>query len=160
MSYVSSSLISGEEVKHWGKVHYFIFLKPVILGFITVAIIISAMANKMPEAALFSVVFAIPGFIYFIQSIIWYFTTEYAITDRRIILKTGLISRKASELFLNKAEGLKIDQGIIGRIFNYGTISMDGTGGTKDNYRYLYAPMLFRKRMNEFVEAANKAQKS
>jgi uncharacterized membrane protein YdbT with pleckstrin-like domain len=66
---------------------------------------------------------------------IW--TTEYAVTNKRIIKKTGLISRKTKEIYLSHVESISIDQGILGRILNFGTIVIIGTGGTRNYMKSL-----------------------
>jgi uncharacterized membrane protein YdbT with pleckstrin-like domain len=80
-------------------------------------------------------------------------TTEFAVTDRRIIAKSGLIARDTVEMFLDKVESLNVDQTIIGRIFNYGTIKVRGTGSTEEPFRNISGPMALRK---QFMAAADK----
>jgi hypothetical protein len=57
---------------------------------------------------------------------------EWLLTSRRVIIKVGLISRRTIEMNLERIESIGVDQGIFGRIFGYGTITMIGTGGTKE----------------------------
>ncbi len=80
-------------------------------------------------------------------------TTEFAVTDRRIIAKSGLVARKTVEMFLDKVESLNVDQTIAGRIFNYGTITVRGTGSTEEPFKNISGPMALRK---QFMAAADK----
>lgn len=57
-------------------------------------------------------------------------TTEFAVTNKRVIVKRGFIRRDAEELRLGKVESVKVDQSITGRILRFSTISVIGTGGT------------------------------
>lgn len=57
-------------------------------------------------------------------------TTEFAITNKRVIFKSGFLRRDADELRLEKVETVKVDQSITGRILRYSTITVVGTGGT------------------------------
>ena len=57
-------------------------------------------------------------------------TTELALTNRRIIAKSGLIRRNTIELKTNRVESLEVNQGILGRIFNFGSIVVKGVGGS------------------------------
>jgi len=79
-------------------------------------------------------------------------STEFAVTDRRVIAKTGLIGRKTVEMFLDKVESLNVDQSIAGRIFNYGTVTVRGTGSTEEPIRNISGPMPLRK---QFMAAAD-----
>ena len=74
----------------------------------------------------------------------------YAVTNKRVILKSGIIRRDALELMLNKCEGIRINQGIWARIFNYGTLLVT-TGGMTNTFRFVSAPMKFRQAINERV---------
>jgi uncharacterized membrane protein YdbT with pleckstrin-like domain len=62
-----------------------------------------------------------------------------------VIFKVGLINRRTLELVLAKLETIGVEQGIPGRIFNYGTIIVTGTGGTKEPFRDIADPLEFRK---------------
>ena len=72
------------------------------------------------------------------------------------MIKVGWIKRSSLELLLDKVEGVLVDQSIPGRIFNYGIITIIGTGGTKDSFPYIPNPLLFRKNVEEAVEEFEK----
>ena len=76
---------------------------------------------------------------------------EFAITNKRIIVKTGLISRKTLEMNLSKIESVNVDQSIIARIFGHGSIRITGTGGTKESFPTIRNPLEFRKKFQEFA---------
>lgn len=85
----------------------------------------------------------------FIAPMIDRYSDEFAITNRRVIIKTGLISRKTFEMNLSKIESVNVDQGILGRIFGYGTITIVGSGGTKETFPKIQNPLGFRKKFQE-----------
>jgi uncharacterized membrane protein YdbT with pleckstrin-like domain len=85
----------------------------------------------------------------FIVPIINKYTDEFAITNKRIIVKTGLISRRTLEMNLSKIESVNVDQGILGRILGYGTIRIIGTGGTKEVFPKINEPLQFRRKFQE-----------
>jgi uncharacterized membrane protein YdbT with pleckstrin-like domain len=66
-----------------------------------------------------------------IKNLITYFTTEYGITNTRVISKQGLIRRDIEEINLSSIESINVNQSIIGRILNYGTIIVSGRGTSK-----------------------------
>lgn len=76
-----------------------------------------------------------------------YLTSEFAITNKRVVLKTGLIRRQAVEPLLQKVEGMGVDQSILGRIMNYGTVVFSGTGGSADGFEYVSAPLNLKKNL-------------
>ncbi|MDN3678410.1 PH domain-containing protein [Flavobacterium paronense] len=85
----------------------------------------------------------------FIAPLIDKYSDEFAITNRRVIIKTGLISRKTFEMNLSKIESVNVDQGILGRILGYGTITIVGTGGSREVFPKISNPIEFRKKFQE-----------
>lgn len=75
--------------------------------------------------------------------------SEFVITNRRIVIKTGFISRSTFEMNLTKIETVNVDQSVMGRILNYGSITIIGTGGTKEIFHNIARPMEFRKAFQE-----------
>jgi len=86
-----------------------------------------------------------------IDQIITFITSEFIITNKRVIAKIGLIRRKSIEVLLNKVEGIQVNQGILARILGYGTITVGGTGGTKDPFKNIRSPIEFRKKAQEQI---------
>jgi uncharacterized membrane protein YdbT with pleckstrin-like domain len=119
MSYVSDNLIKDETVRYEGHLHWMTFLS--LRGLLSL----------------------------FILPLVEYLTSEFAITNKRIIVKQGFVSRRTMELNLNKVESVSVDQSILGRILNYGSITVLGTGGTREQFANLAAPLEFRKRFQE-----------
>lgn len=120
-SYVNNHLIANEQVAYEAKPHWIIFLS---------------------WPALFS---------FFILPLIHYYTSEYVITNRRIIIKVGLIARNTLEMNLSKIESVNVNQSILGRILGFGSITVIGTGGTQESFSGIANPMAFRQRFQELV---------
>jgi uncharacterized membrane protein YdbT with pleckstrin-like domain len=74
----------------------------------------------------------------------------YAVTNKRVIIKTGVISRRTVELVLAKCEGIQVMQGILGRIFGYGSIVVT-TGGATNCYYYVANPFRFKMEINKQI---------
>lgn len=70
--------------------------------------------------------------------------TEFVITNLRVILKTGILSIKSFEINLSKIETVKIEQTLMGRIFNYGNVIIIGSGGTVERIENINHPIEFR----------------
>lgn len=86
-------------------------------------------------------------------------TTELALTNRRIIAKFGLIRRNTIELKVNRVESLGVNQGVLGRIFNFGSIIVKGTGGSHAPIPYIARPIEFRQQVNNFLDELDDKEK-
>lgn len=71
-------------------------------------------------------------------------TSELVITDRRVLIKVGFIRRHTFEMFISKIESVAVYQGMMGRIFDYGTVEIRGTGGSSEAFATIAAPLQFR----------------
>jgi uncharacterized membrane protein YdbT with pleckstrin-like domain len=78
--------------------------------------------------------------------------TEMAVTNRRVVIKTGLMSRKTIEMLLNKVESIEVTETTGGRMLGYGTIVMIGTGGTSEPFRQIAQPLKFRNQVQQQIE--------
>lgn len=146
MNYIQKNLLSGEEIKYVARLHFFLFVQPVILLLIGAFLAssskeISAMTHYTGLLILFF------GIVSLLSRILIKVGSSYAVTNKRVILKTGVISRRAVDLVLAKCEGLHIKQSILGRIFNFGTITVT-TGGASSSYPYIADPLAFRREIN------------
>lgn len=161
MSYIQNNLLKNEKLIYFSRMHWIVFTMPVLM--LLAAIIFAALAPllfpgyipflRLRLAAVVVLVCVATAIFSGIAAFVRYATSEYGITTRRIVLKTGWLSRDSLELFLNKIEAVYVDQSILGRIFDYGTIRIVGTGGTQDTFFYIPRPMLFRKATHEQVDS-------
>jgi uncharacterized membrane protein YdbT with pleckstrin-like domain len=81
-------------------------------------------------------------------------STEIAVTDRRIIYKRGLIQRHTIEINMDKVESVDVDQSILGRLFDYGTITVRGTGEGIEPLRNISTPIALRNAVMVHPRAA------
>ena len=131
-SYVESVLIPGEQVVHLARVSKWSLAPMLFFGVLLLPVVI--------------------GLFLLLWAWIRYATTELAITNKRVIAKTGLIQRKTIEMFISKVESVQVDQGILGRMFDFGTVTLTGTGVQSAPFRSIADPLLFRK---SFMSAAD-----
>src|SRR5436190_8498029 len=101
MSYIDDSLIEGEQVLHRAHVSWWSQFGLVLLGILLLVVVI--------------------GIGFLVAAWIRVRSTEIAITNRRVIAKFGFIKRHTVEINLEKVEALKVEQGFLGRMLNYGT---------------------------------------
>lgn len=117
--YVDNNLVEDERVEYETKYHWIIFF-------------------SLPSLASL-----------FILPIIEMWTSEFTITNKRVIIKTGLIAIKTVEINLQRIESVNVDQSVLGRILGFGDIDIVGTGGTREPFRNIVEPLRFRKRFQE-----------
>ena len=92
-------------------------------------------------------------FTLFIAPILAVMSTEFAVTNKRVIWKKGFISRNTGEMNLKKIENVQVNQGFFGRMFGYGDVVIVGTGGTREPFAKIASPLEFRKRVQEQQDA-------
>lgn len=136
MSYVQSVITPGENLVAQAKTHWFIYVGPAVGILFSLAI----MVNQHIFGAVLLVVFI---FLLF-RAWLYVYSTELAVTSKRVIAKFGFIRRRTVELRHDKVESLHVNQGIIGRIFNFGSIVITGSGGTNAPIPYISNPLRFR----------------
>ena len=78
--------------------------------------------------------------------------TEMAVTNRRVVIKSGLASRKTIEMLLNKVESIEVSEPAFGRMLGYGTIVVIGTGGTPEPFHKVAHPLEFRSQVQQQIE--------
>ena len=96
-----------------------------------------------------SLIFFVASTYPIIRTGLVFITTEFGLTDRRIISKRGTVNRDSLELMLNQVESIAVDQPLLGRILGYGSIVVIGTGGTKHKFIGISNPMELRTQVNK-----------
>ena len=93
---------------------------------------------------LIGVFVTVVGSLSLIRAIIRRLSTEMVVTDRRVILKEGFLSRKTIEINMDKVERVDVDQTILGRLFDYGSVTVKGTGASYEPFKMVNSPIIFR----------------
>jgi uncharacterized membrane protein YdbT with pleckstrin-like domain len=158
MSYIKSTLMSDEKLTYLTKPHWMVFY-PVIL-WVMISIFALLVAKLHEQLFLFGTSFygliSLVSFVvtmyYAISALITYYASEYGITNKRVLMKTGFIRRDSLEVLLDRVESIYVEQSTLGRIFNYGTVVIAGTGGSKDPFYFIPAPLEFRRKVQEQVD--------
>jgi uncharacterized membrane protein YdbT with pleckstrin-like domain len=89
-------------------------------------------------------------FTLFLSPIIQFNTSEFCLTNRRIVFKLGLIRLKVIGMNLSKIESIEVDQNLLGRLLGYGTLSIHGTGGTMEKFFCVKQPLEFKNQFDGF----------
>ena len=155
MSYIEDNLMPNEKVLLRASIHAAAFLIPAVILMAFLCALIYWLANSNNPSWFEVIVFfillwqIIPPLT---KAVVAFVSTEFAVTNQRIIAKTGLIRRRTTEILLQKVESIKVDQGLLGRLFGYGRLEVVGTGGTSSKFIGVGNPVVFRKNINKVIE--------
>jgi uncharacterized membrane protein YdbT with pleckstrin-like domain len=138
MSYVDKSLIPGENVVYRTRLHWIVFTWPVLFTAVAIAFLIYGYIHVG------EVIFAIAAILWLARYFV-YIASEFAVTNKRVIIKVGVMQRRTLELQLSKVEAIAVTQGILGQLFGCGSILVTGTGGTKESFANIGSPLEFRR---------------
>ena len=167
MSYAAKHLIAGEQVQYETKLHWV-----VMLGHVTLAVILAIVGVGLlagPWGTLHGgeeysgalrwagVASLVAAFIFLIVGLVRRDATEMAVTNKRVIVKTGLASRRTVELLLPRIESVVVEEPAIGRALGYGTVILRGTGGTPEAFRQIAHPLQFREQVQRQIAGESKA---
>lgn len=146
MKFLSTYLQPGEEIRYRARIHIFFFLQPKIL----LGIGLLCYFDTIIITHYLGVTLLFLGLVSLVQRVLIKVGSIYAVTNKRVIIKTGIISRRTVELVLAKCEGIQVGQGILGRVFGYGTIVV-ATGGATNCYYYVSNPFCFKMEINKQI---------
>lgn len=146
MKFLTTYLQPGEAIMYRARIHIFLFLQPAIL----LAIGFMCYFDEMKITHYLGITLLFLGLVSLVQRVLVKVGSIYAVTNKRVIIKTGVISRRTVELVLTKCEGIQVVQSIAGRIFGYGSIVVT-TGGATNCYYFVANPFRFKRAINEQV---------
>ena len=171
MSYVEKHLIPGEAIQYQTKLHWI-----VMLGHLAIAAVfellaitllvasfsrpVGAKAKTMPShGAVYVAAFIcfLVGAALFCIGLLKRSVTEMAVTNKRVIVKTGIAERRTTEILLSRIESVVVDEPAIGRILGYGTVIVRGTGGTPEIFEKIQHPLKFREQVQSQIAGAPKS---
>jgi len=146
MNYVDSILEPNERVVFRTSLSWTLYAPALFFAVCAVALLI--LGASFPGLGIFGLllaaILAVVAFLSFVRAWFRRWTTEIAVTDRRIILKRGFIRRHTVEMNMQKVESVDVDQSQLGRIFNYGSVTIRGTGSSFENLRMVDSPLKLR----------------
>ena len=137
MGYIEANLLPGETVVQRARLHWIVFLKAIAVAVIGLGLLVF-------QPIVGGVVIAV-GILMAIPPWLERLTSEFGVTSKRVIIKVGLIQRRTLELLIRQVEAISVDQSLTGRIFNFGTITLSGTGGVRETFHNISNPLEFRR---------------
>ena len=143
MSYVDQHLLAGERVSFCTRLHGKLFAIPALVALLMLPLLFGALRTRrtrglavIPAAVMVGVL----GAAYLKRR-----SSEFAVTNKRVIIKLGVLQTRSVELLLAKIEGIVVSQGLAGKLLGYGEIVVTGSGGTQECFAGISAPFEFRR---------------
>jgi uncharacterized membrane protein YdbT with pleckstrin-like domain len=162
------NFVAGEELLYTPHLHWLYTIKPLILSLPVFAVLVILWAmndssayvipllySEMPFNILIRQVFLaclLLTLVIFVCRIFIYINTEYGLTNKRLILKKGVIRIFVTEIPTDRIESIYCVQGLLGRIFRYGTLYISGIGGKMPSFYMVARPFTFRKKLAGIIE--------
>jgi uncharacterized membrane protein YdbT with pleckstrin-like domain len=155
VNYVEQNIIPGEVVLYKTGLHWVVLVAPlalaVLLGLPGLIELIMAALTSFGSAGA-GIVMTLLGAAIAVSAFAKRKSVEMAVTNRRVIVKTGMMSRKTFELLLSKVESIGVDEGVLGRMLGYGLVIVRGTGGTPEPFNRVAHPLEFRRQVQMQIE--------
>jgi len=175
MSYVEKNLVPGETLLYQTRHHWMVLLGPLLLSILFAALGVAVLAESLvakdgkgmaagaSEATVH--VMELGGVLLLVAAIgtLTYGVakrnaTEMAVTNKRVLIKTGMGGRRTLDLMLSRVESIAVEETFWGRLLNYGSVIVRGTGGTPESFLMIAHPQEFRRSVQEQIGAPKPAQ--
>ena len=145
MSYVQRVLQPGEQVRHISSIHWIVYWPGVAVALLAVVACWFSETRLLTGFWQYTAyALALVAVVLLIQQWFQWWVTEIAVTNRRVIYKKGLIRRQTNEMNMDKVESVQIDQSILGRMLDYGDVTILGTGEGFETLRTIANPIELR----------------
>jgi uncharacterized membrane protein YdbT with pleckstrin-like domain len=168
LSYVEKNLVPGETLLYQTRHHWIVLLGPALLSLVLdlagIALLVGAFTGKSAKnsaatgtgagtiAMIVAAVFLLlGGTATLLFGLAKRNATEMAVTDKRVLIKTGMASRRTLDLMLGRVESIGVEETMLGRTLGYGTVILRGTGGTPEAFVMISDPQEFRRQVQEHV---------
>lgn len=167
MSYITKSLVPGETLLFETRHHWVVLIGPVLLSLLLgvpgALILADAVAEKNgsgvqqlnsigPEPlAAIGAALLLAALIIFAYGLAKRNATEMAVTNRRVLIKTGMASRRTLDMVLGKVESIAVQETFLGRMLGYGSVVVRGTGGTPESFVMIAHPQQFRHSVQQQI---------
>lgn len=150
MSYVQGTLQQGEKVELKVKLHWINYLYPAVLWAAAVLLLIYYLfPDDFNKSDLFWLIIFFAGWGGYEFLKLW--TREMAVTNKRVVLRKGIISIDSDEIKNPKIEGIEVEQSVLGRILGYGDVCFAGVGIGKLKFAAVDHPWEVKRLAEEIV---------
>jgi uncharacterized membrane protein YdbT with pleckstrin-like domain len=152
MSYVDANLLEGERVMYRTRLHWKVFIPPLLFAVVIAAPL--AWLKLVDNWNAFAWIPVVIVLLWLVAAFVRRQTSEFVVTSKRVLMKTGVFTVRSIELLLSKVEAIVVHQSLAGRMLGYGDIVLSGSGGTQEPFSSIQTPLAFRNA----VQAASDAR--
>jgi len=156
MASLDDQLLAGERIVYRTRPHWILFGGPLLVALTGLIVGITLQltvhdyryryAGWYAGAALLGVALLIA-----IPPAIRYLSADFAVTDKRVLARMGILNRQSLETLLSKIEGIGVEQDLWGRVLGFGTITITGTGGTRESIAGIPRPLEFLRHVQSQI---------
>jgi len=147
MGYVDKNLVPGEEIIYRAHLHLIIFLPAGLVSVLGAGLVVLGLVYDLIPVWVLGGLALLYGLGLALVRYIRYATSEFVVTNKRVLVKIGLFQRHTLELLLSRLETIGVEQGLFARMLNFGTIVVTGTGGTREPFPDISRPLEFRRQV-------------
>lgn len=155
MAYIPTTLSKDETIRETAKLHWINYSVPVLCFLLCCFCIGLIIKYNAVERPLLAIIFGFPAGVFFLSAIVAMlriYTTEMAVTTKRVVCRTGVISVHTDELKIARVESVEIKQSILGRLLGYGSLWFSGTGTSKILFANIADPRGVKARMEDVIK--------
>ena len=155
MSQTKQTLYTDEQVLFQCRPHWSVYA-PFIFSIIGFMLVLAKADLKSTIGYSLFLIFSSLSIVFFFASLLRRKTTSFSVTSNRILMKVGVLRRAITDMRHNQIQGLSVEQSLLGRIFNFGSISLHGTGGSKFEFPSVPNPMRFQEIIQEAAKIGDR----
>ena len=163
MSYVEKNLMEGETVAYSTRLHWIVLVPALLLcalfGTPGVALLVASV-NRTGDPRLSAQSLTIGGgallaiaIVILVRGILTRNAVRMAVTNKRVIAKVGVVTRRTIDLLLSRVESVGVEESVMGRMLGYGTVVIRGTGGTPESFSKIAHPLEFRTKVQQQIDS-------
>lgn len=141
--------MAGEQVIYEAELHPMVYRMPILLTLIGIGqFVIPTDGTQFFLQIVFCIILLFTALVMAIKA---HGGKRFVLTNKRLIAKRGIINRESFELMLRKCEGVQLQQSLLGRMLNYGTVFVT-TGEATTYFPYIEDPITFSTQINQRIE--------
>ena len=145
MSYITRVLQPGEQIRHTSSIHWIVCWPSIAVAVLAIVMFWFGETRLLPRVWQYSAYgLAFVAAILLVREVYGWLITEIAVTNRRIIYKKGLVRLHTNEMNMDKVESVQVSQSILGRMLDFGTVKIFGTGEGFETLRTVASPIALR----------------
>ena len=146
--YIDDILQPGEKVLYSTNAHWIFYLPAIAAWLVAIAFLVLSRLVVADTPVMLCLALAAVSAVVALYKMLtaWFhrWTTETDVTNLRVVHKTGFIKRRTFEMSLDKVESVDVNQSILGRLLNYGDVTVRGVGEGAETIRTIASPLDFR----------------